>query len=293
MAAPRIAHMEASHYTEPERIVCKWCSSADVMKYGIRHGVQEYICKHCHRKFTARDSPLGMHYSVKQIGTALSLFYDGLSLSDISHQLAGTDGQSVNPSTVWRWVIHYSEEAGKVLDRVQVSTSPVWVIDETVVQVAGKNVWYWDVIDEGTRFLLGTHLSPSRRLSDAVTTLSIARRRSKTIPRFILSDGLAAYPDAVEQVFGAEARHIRMQGLTSEINTNLIERFHGTLKERTKVMRGLKTMESALTILNGFVLNYNFFRPHMTLGGKPPAGAAGIETPFRTWVEFVGYMAHV
>ncbi|MDP2949516.1 MAG: IS6 family transposase [Chloroflexota bacterium] len=279
--------MEKVHTTTPEVIACPRCGATDIMKYGVRNGQQEYICKRCRRKFTARNAPLGMHFSAKQIGMALSLFYDGLSLADVSRQIGASDGLSVNPATIWRWVMHYSKEAANALDKVRVSTSPVWVIDETVIKVGGENVWYWDVIDEGTRFLLGTHLSVSRRLSDAIAILNMAKRRSKTTPRFILSDGLAAYPDAVEQVFGASARHVKMQGLTSEINTNLIERFHGTLKERTKVMRGLKTMDSALTILNGFVLNYNFLRPHMTLDGKPPAEAAGVEVPFRSWIEFV------
>jgi transposase-like protein len=84
------------------------------------------------------------------------------------------------------------------------------------------------------------------------------------------------------------------QGLTAEINTNLIERFHSTLKERYKVMRGLKTMESAWIVLNGFVANYNFFRPHMTLNNTTPAQAAGIKLPFNDWEGFIRYeQAHI
>jgi hypothetical protein len=38
------AKLEEQHYTEPTQIVCKWCGSKDIMKYGIRDGIQEYIC---------------------------------------------------------------------------------------------------------------------------------------------------------------------------------------------------------------------------------------------------------
>jgi len=272
-------------------MTCKFCGSEALWKYGTKGGNQYYRCKGCGRKFAGTGSPEGMHFSTATIGEGLSLFYDGLSLADISRHIQSTTGVPINPSSVWRWVITYSQGgAERLLDRTRVSTSKVWVIDETVVSVAGKNVWYWDIIDERTRFLIGTHLSASRTLRDATETVAIAQRRSKTTPRFILSDGLKSYPQAIESVFGADAVHVKMQGLTSEINTNLIERFHGTLKERTKVMRGLKTMATARVILNGFVLNYNFLRPHMTLKGKTPAHMAGVETPFRTWIELVDYL---
>ena len=122
-----------------------------------------------------------------------------------------------------------------------------------------------------------------------MTLFEHCKKRTTTIPRFILSDGLRAYTDGIERVFASESRHIVSKGLTSEINTNLIERFNSTLKERYKVMRGLKTMESAWVILNGFVVNYDFFRPHMTLGNITPSQAAGIKLPFSDWEGFIRY----
>ena len=60
-------------------------------------------------------------------------------------------------------------------------------------------------------------------------------------------------------------------------NNNIIERLHGTIKERTKVMRGMDTDESAKLLLEGQRLHYNYLRPHMGLKGKTPAEAAGID----------------
>ncbi|MDV3293741.1 MAG: integrase core domain-containing protein [Nitrososphaerales archaeon] len=42
-------------------------------------------------------------------------------------------------------------------------------------------------------------------------------------------------------------------------------------------MRGFKNQDSARAILGGYVVNYNFARPHMALKGKTPAEQAGIE----------------
>jgi putative transposase len=67
------------------------------------------------------------------------------------------------------------------------------------------------------------------------------------------------------------------------LNANLIERFHGTLKSRTKIMRGLKNSKSAKLFLGGFLIHNNFFRPHMSLSDKTPAVIAGINLPFRNW----------
>lgn len=58
------------HFTEPQVIACKWCGSKNINKYGVRDGVQEYICNSCRRKFNEKDAPYGMRTPVDQIGLA-------------------------------------------------------------------------------------------------------------------------------------------------------------------------------------------------------------------------------
>ncbi len=270
---------------------CKFCQSPATVKAGSKAGTQYYKCKSCGRKFAGRIAPEGMRFSTATIGESLGLFYDGLSLADISRHLVSTEGIYVDPSNVWRWIIRYSKEAEKVLSQIKVKTSWQWIIDETMIKVEGQNVWLWDIIDFRTRFLLATHLTATRTMRSAIAVLAQAKERSTTIPRRIVSDGMKAYPDAIEQVFGADSKHIVAKGLTADTNTNLIERFQGTVKERTKVMRGLKTMESAKIISEGFIVHYNFLRPHMTLKGKTPAVFAGLNVPFHTWIELVDYLS--
>jgi hypothetical protein len=60
---------------------------------------------------------------------------------------------------------------------------------------------------------------------------------------------------------------------------------HGTIKSRTKVMRGLHTVESARLFLDGWLVHYNFFRPHMSLRDRTPAQVAGIRFPLRNWKD--------
>lgn len=72
------------------------------------------------------------------------------------------------------------------------------------------------------------------------------------------------------------------------MSTRDIERFHGTLKDRTKILRALANKESAKVVLDGWLVHYNFFRPHGGLGGKTPAEAAKAKgVPFSSWLEVV------
>ena len=59
------------------------------------------------------------------------------------------------------------------------------------------------------------------------------------------------------------------------MNNNRMERSHVTLKERTKIMRGIKKTDTVF--LDGQRVYYNHIRPHQGLGGKTPAQAAGLE----------------
>jgi hypothetical protein len=54
-----------------------------------------------------------------------------------------------------------------------------------------------------------------------------------------------------------------------------MERMNGEIRDRERVMRGLETKDSP--ILSGYQLFHNYIRPHMALGGRTPAEAAGIE----------------
>ena len=54
-----------------------------------------------------------------------------------------------------------------------------------------------------------------------------------------------------------------------------MERFKGEVRQREKVMRTLKRMDSP--VLSGYRLYHNFIRPHDALEGKTPSEVAGIQ----------------
>jgi hypothetical protein len=54
-----------------------------------------------------------------------------------------------------------------------------------------------------------------------------------------------------------------------------MERLNGKIRDREKVMRGLKKEDSPIII--GMRIHHNFIRSHMALDGKTPSQACGIE----------------
>ena len=52
-------------------------------------------------------------------------------------------------------------------------------------------------------------------------------------------------------------------------------------------MRGLKTKETAQLILDGWLIHYNYFRPHEGLDGKTPAEKSNVQLPFKNWLDVV------
>jgi hypothetical protein len=145
--------------------------------------------------------------------------------------------------------------------------------------------------DVKTRFLIVSHLSSTRRVEDIQETLRKAYVFTGKIPKVIMTDHLQAYIYAIGLTFGDKTKHLRVKKFTSKPNNNIIERMQGTIKARTKIMRDLKSLDTARTILGGFIIHYNYLRPHETLSSKnndvTPAIKAGIQFPYENWEQLI------
>jgi len=269
-----------------DTIVCKYCNSRNVVKYGTFEGVQRYWCKDCKRKFADNDAVPKMKTPTKVVSAALSCYFGGMPLDAIQRHLQQQFGTYYSEMGIYNWVIRFSKEA---IDRVK-DFKPIvgdtFIADETCLKVGGKNIWFWDIIDEKTRYLLASRLSDKRTIKEAALLMSEAKRKAGKIPKRILTDKLAAYIDGIERVFGAETEHIQSKPFAKENSTNIIERFQGTLKDRTKVVRGFKNMDTARLLTEAWLVHYNFFKEHTTLGDIPPAVKMGV-TPIKDWADVV------
>jgi transposase-like protein len=215
------------------------------------------------------------------------MYYRGMSIDEIRQHLDQQYNNCPSSSTIYDWICRFSEEADRKTRDYKPNVGYVWLADETMLDIGGKKVWFWDLIDIKTRFLLASHMSYNRTTQHAQSLVEKAVRKAGKSPKIIITDSLPSYLDGVELALGGDTRHVQSRGFALKPNTNLIERFHGILKSRTKVMRGLKTPESALLFLDGWLAFYNFFRPHEGLGNKTPAEKAGLNVPLKDWLDVV------
>lgn len=147
-----------------------------------------------------------------------------------------------------------------------------------MVKVGGDWRWLWNVMDEGTRFQLASVISKERKIEDARRAFRTAKQIGKKKPKFVITDGLGVYHKAFNKEFWDHHRsckHISNVRWRGQLNNNLVERLHGTVRDREKVMRGLKIEDTP--IINGHMIYYNFIRPHMSINGKTPAEEAKID----------------
>lgn len=264
---------------------CKYCGSDNVRKYGKYKDTQYYYCNDCERKFSNPDAIPKMQYSTSKVADAISMYFEGMSLKEIRRNFIQQHNDYISDVTVLNWVNRFTDLAVREVERYKPDVGSIWVADETVLDIDGKNIWLWDIIDTKTRFLIATHMSYTRTTKDAQQLMKQAYERTSKIPRIIYTDKLAAYLDGIELQFGADTEHRRGSPFDVGSNSNYIERFHSTLKSRTKVMRGLHTIESARKYLDGWLVHYNFFRPHLSLKDRTPASVASIRFPFRNWKD--------
>ncbi len=259
---------------------CKNCLSECVKPAGSMRGKKMIRCNECGKRSIDNDSLPAMRVNKHAILTALSMYFEGLSAQKVSRQLESIYGEKVNQTTVWRWVQKYS----KLVSEYVKTLSPQigrWHHDETVIRCEGQNVWFWEMIDEETRFLVASHLSETRSLKDTIAQFRKGLESAKRKPNVLYVDGSNQYDQAFNTVFWSRYKVARPElvkrvGIRSRETNNIVERLHETVKERTRPMRGFKNEDSARIILEGYVVNYNFARPHMALKGKTPAEQAGI-----------------
>jgi|SRR3990172_7095559 len=290
-----LAHLAEVTITQTTTITCKHCGSKNVVKNGTKAGYQYYLCRDCGRTFAGNNALPGMRFPPDRIATAIRLFYDGLSIDKIRRELDNLYHVHPSDSTVYEWVIRFTKVAVKEANFSNLKVGGVWLADETMLRLdKDVKVWFWDIIDDQTRFLLASHMSLTRTTKDAEALMLKAFERAGKSPRIIYTDKLASYLDGIELTFGADTKH--RQGGPFDIgnNTNLIERFHGTLKSRTEVMRGMHNKETARLIMDGWLINYNFFRPHEALRDlapkgidKTPAQVARADFPYKSWADVV------
>ncbi len=263
---------------------CKYCNGEKVTKKGFVQGKQLYKCKECGKRFFANGKFSKMRNDKNLIVAALNFYYDGLSLRKAQRNLEQIFGERVSQVTILNWIKKYSLLVKEYITTQVPQLSGLWHEDETMLNCEGRNIWFWEMVDEDTRFMVASHISGTRTFEDTVAVFKKGLDQSKVSPKAVFVDGSFVYNRAFNKVFFTLRKDTRPElvqrvGIQARETNNIVERLHGTLKDRTRNMRGLKSYDSTKLLLEGWSVHYNCVRPHQSLGNKTPAQAARMQVP--------------
>ena len=127
--------------------------------------------------------------------------------------------------------------------------------------------------------LLVTH---SRTTKNAQKLFKMAKSTAQKKAQTIITDGSFSYSKSVKKEFktykNPKPHYLYVSFKQKDSNNNIIERYHGTHKDRTKSMRGMKSLKGVQIYNKGFKNYYNFVKPHSSLG-MTPAQYSGLGVP--------------
>ncbi|VVB62519.1 DDE domain protein [uncultured archaeon] len=107
-------------------------------------------------------------------------------------------------------------------------------------------------MDEKTRFHLVSIITKTREIDDARKAFRKAKEVGNKKPQLMVTDGLQSYKKAFKREFydhHQSCTHIADVALQESLN-NVLERMHGSIREREKIMRGIKVDDTPIIPLN-------------------------------------------
>lgn len=260
---------------------CPQCKSDQIVKHGIRHNkygdIQCYSCNNCYKRFTINLGLEKMHATPQIIISAMQLYFTGESFRNVQKFLK-LQGVNVSHMAVYRWIKKYVTLMEKYLEQIKPNVSDVWRTDELYLKVKGNTKYLFALMDDETRFWIAQQVADKKNTSDIQPLFKEGKEVAHKKPSILISDGAPNFHVAYKKEFFTlknprtkHIQHIRFQG---DNHNNKMERMNGEVRDREKVMRGLKRQDTK--ILTGYQIYHNYFREHEGLKGITPAEASGI-----------------
>ena len=208
------------------------------------------------------------------ITRALQMYFTGMSVRDIADCFEQED-INVSYRSIYNWVDKHSKMTAAYLNGIVPRVGSWFRADEVWVKINGRRCYLFASMDDDTRYWLASDVSDNKFHHNADSLLDMTKKQAGKNPRHFITDGLPAYMKASKKVFGKDTNHVRHIHLKGDMNNNKMERLNGEIRDREKVFRGLKKMDTA--VLDGMRVYYNFLKQHSGIGGMTLAEAPLIE----------------
>jgi putative transposase len=276
--------VERNVVIEPLNIsACPYCNATTIVRHGLRHNkygdLQRFSCKACGKRFTQNIGFDGLTAPAQAVTSAMQLYFTGESLRNVQ-KLLELRGANVSYVTVYRWIKKYVTLMEKYLEQIKPQVSNTWRADELYFKVQGNMKYLYALMDDQTRFWIAKEVADKKFTADITPMFREGKQVAGKAPSTLITDGAFNFNSAFRKAFWREnkalairhERHVRFQG---DLNNQKMERMNGELRDREKVVRGVKREDSPL--ITGLQIYHNYVRPHMGLNGRTPADLAGIE----------------
>ena len=277
-----------------KQILCPFCKSKEVIKRGLiktdnRESTQRYGCNSCNNRFVLDNPFFRMKNREQMITQCMDLYYSGMSFRKIADYLKRFFPNNVHPSTIYRWIMKYVPMMENFTDKQKIKAG--WQLQGDEVEYKRRasakykgvrNEYFIDIIDIESRYLVSSEYAKNRSTYALSDVYGEAKRKVGNQVKVISTDGLVGYPRVIRKTFKLDKRETKNPKIIHQViksdsgNFNYkIERFHNTLRERTKVMRGFHgCISSAQTLMKGFEIYYNWIRNHQGIGCLTPSQIA-------------------
>jgi len=279
---------------ENKALQCPKCSGKEVTKRGLRitesrEKIQKYFCKTCKHRFVL-DTPYFRMRNKEQIITqTMDMYYSGMSFRKIADHLVRFFPKGVHYSTIYRWIIKYVPIMENFTESQGIKAGYMLQGDEveykrraSAKQRGVREEFFIDIIDTESRYIVSSDYAKDRMTNTLSKVYRNAKRKTGNQVKVISTDGLVGYPRVIKKTFGYNPHTTRNPKVIHQVIKSdsggfnyKVERFHNTLRERTKVMRGFHgCITSAQTIMKGFEIYYNWVRNHQSLESSTPSDIA-------------------
>ena len=233
---------------------CMFCDSTNIVKDGVRHnrygGIQKFYCRNCGHYFSFNVGFERMKHNPQAITTAMQLYFSGESLRNTRKSLRLL-GVEVSHQTVYNWIKKYVALMEKYIENLKPQVSDTWRADELWVKVKGDMKYVFAIMDDETRYWIAQEVAESKYKHDARKLFQMAKRVIGKKPETLITDGLKSYHQAYKKEFwtlrNPRTKHIMHIKIRGDKNNNKMERLNGEIRDREKVMRGLKKERHANT----------------------------------------------
>ncbi len=277
---------------------CIFCDSSNFVKEGLRHNkhgdIQKFYCNDCNQYFSFNIGFEKMKHNPQAVTTAMQLYFSGESLRHTKESLKLL-GVYVSHQTIHNWIEKYTNLMKQYVDKLKPNVGDTWRAGEVWVKFSGNMKYLFALMDDETRYWIAQEVADTKFKHDAQGLLHDAKEIAGKRPNTLITDGLPAYHDAFNTEFytrsNPQSKHINAIKLNGDKNNNKMERINGEIRDREKVMRGLKSTDTP--IIAGYQIFHNYMRPHEALNGKTPAEACGIKVEGdNKWLTLIQNASH-